>query len=89
MSTSDDLYFFRCSVSEDLYGISLNKNGSPLPTPGGGAWLLLPGIESLQSARNGFVESEAREEISKWGCHWFTSEGSTEIYWGSDEPLSI
>jgi len=30
------LYFFKCSVSEDLYGASPNKSGEPLPTPGGG-----------------------------------------------------
>ena len=88
MSSADNLYFFKCSVSDDLYGASPNKNGSPLPTPGGGAWLLLPGIESLESARSGFVELEAKEEIGRWDCHWFTSEGSTDIYWGPDGPPS-
>ena len=38
-----------------------------LPKPGGGAWLLLLGIGALESAGNGFVEGEAREEIRKWG----------------------
>ena|GEM_PF-3697154 len=84
MSSAENLHFFKYSVSEDLYGASPNKNGSPLPTTGGGAWLLLPGIESPEVARNGIVESEANEVTGRWGCHWFTSEGTTDIHWGPD-----
>lgn len=86
MSDQTDLFFFKCSVSDDLYGASPNANSTPLPTPGGGTWIPLAGVESLNEARHGLVENEAREEISKWGCHWFTSKGSREIYWGPEGP---
>ena len=82
----DTLYFFKCSVSEDLYGASPNKDGSPLPTPGGGTWIPLDNIESLGNAKSGFVKDEAFAEISKWDCHWFTSKGSRDIYWGTGGP---
>lgn len=86
MSKDLNLFFFNCSVSDDLYGASPNESGEPLPAPSGGKWLPLDGIEGLGDARSGFKESLARTEIAKWGCHWFTSEGPTEIYWGEDGP---
>ncbi len=80
------LYFFKCSVSDDLYGASLNKNGDPLPTPGGGEWLP---IEILNSTHLegivGFDKKAAYSEIVKWGCHWFTTKGPRDIYWGEKE----
>ena len=88
MNYFEKLYLFKCSVSEDLYGASTNPNGTPLPTTGGGTWLPLAGVDSLERAKGGFVEKEARDEISKWGCHWFSSEGSRDIYWGPDGPSS-
>lgn len=86
MSASSDLYFFKCSVSEDLYGASPNADGSPLPTPGGGKWLVLHGLEALGSAQAGFDKETAMSDISRWGCHWFTTAGPREIYWGEDGP---
>jgi len=86
MTDQTDPFFFKCSVSKDLYGATLNADGAPLPTPGGGTWIPLDGIDALGSALPGFIESDAREAISKWGCHWFTSDGSRDIYWGPDGP---
>ena len=86
MTKKTDLFLFKCSVSDDLYGAAPNVDGTPLPTPGGGTWIPLDGVDDLGGAKNGFVEHEAREEISKWGCHWFTSEGSRDIFWGSEVP---
>jgi hypothetical protein len=86
MGNKSELFFFKCSVSEDLYGVSPNSDGDPLPTPGGGTWISLKEIDALGNAKDGFIESEALEEIAKWGCHWFTSEGSRDIYWGPDGP---
>jgi len=86
MLESSDLYFFKCSVSEDLYGASPNSDGSPLPTPGGGNWLLLDGLGALGAAKAGFDKEAAMSEIGRWGCHWFTSSGPREIYWGEDGP---
>jgi hypothetical protein len=81
------LYFFKCSVSEDLYGTSPNKNGEPLPTPGGGAWLPIEIINSKHSESIiGFDKNIANSEIEKWGCHWFTSKGPRDIFWGKDGP---
>ncbi len=77
------LYFFKCSVSEDLYGVSPNKKGEPLPTPGGGKWLPIEIINSEHSESIiGFEKNIAASEIEKWGCHWFTTKGSRDIYWG-------
>ena len=86
MPEIEDLYLFKCSVSEDLYGASPNSDGSPLPTPGGGTWILIDGIQALGLARSGFDEKVARRDIEHWGCHWFTSEGPTDIYWGENGP---
>jgi hypothetical protein len=87
MTNRSELFFFVCSVSDDLYGVSPNLDGTPLPTPGGGSWIPADGIDTLGDAKKGFVESEARKEINKWGCHWFTSEGSSDIYWGDEVEL--
>lgn len=77
------IYFFKCSVSLDLYGASPNRNGNPLPTPGGGKWLPIEIIDSAhQHTIIGFDEEEANTAIQKWGCHWFTTKGTTDIYWG-------
>jgi len=81
-----DLYFFACSVSEDLYGVSPNANGDPLPTPGGGKWLPVKSLKDLGAAASGFNAEAAIKEIATWGCHWFTSNGPREIYWGPDGP---
>ena len=86
MTNKGKLFLFKCSVSDDLYGVAPNDDGTPLPTPGGGTWIPLGGVNALGSAKNGFAEIEAREEISKWGCHWFTSEGGRDIVWGSEVP---
>lgn len=83
------LYFFKCSVSADLYGAALNVDGTPLPTPGGGSWIPLDDVSALGDAKHGFVESEAREALSVWGCHWFTSTGGVEITWGPDGPPKV
>jgi hypothetical protein len=81
-----DLNFFTCSVSEDLYGVSPNANGDPLPTPGGGKWLPVMSLKDLGVAASGFNAEVAAKEIATWGCHWFTSNGPREIYWGPDGP---
>jgi hypothetical protein len=58
------LYFFKCSVSEDLYGTSPNKNGEPLPTPGGGTWLPIEIINSEHSASIiGFDKNTANSKL--------------------------
>lgn len=60
------IYFFKCSVSEDLYGASLNKNGKPLPTPGGGKWLPVEILDSnYPEAIVGFDKEIAQLEIAK------------------------
>jgi hypothetical protein len=86
MSDDPSVFFFKCSVSEDLYGASPNANGSPLPTPGGGNWVPIDGLQGLGSARTGFNREAAMADISKWGCHWFTSNGPTDIIWGEEGP---
>ena len=86
MADSSSVFFFKCSVSDDLYGASCNSDGSPLPTPGGGKWIPIDGIEGLGSARIGFNRKAAVADISKWGCHWFTSKGPTDICWGEEGP---
>ncbi len=81
------LYFFKCSVSEDLYGASPNKSGEPLPTPGGGKWLAIEIINPEHpESIIGFEKNRADSEIKKWGCHWFNTKGPREIYWGEDGP---
>ncbi len=81
------LFFFKCSVSEDLYGASPNKDGNPLPVPGGGKWLPIEIINSEHSMSIiGFDKKRADSEIKKWGCHWFTTKGPRDIYWGKDGP---
>lgn len=83
---SANLHFFRCSVSEDLYGASADPTGHPLPTPGGGIWIPVTNLEDLGSAAGGFDAEAAAKEIATWGCHWFTSNGPRDIYWGPDGP---
>ena len=81
------LYFFKCSVSDDLYGVSPNNNGDPLPTPGGGKWLPIEIINYNDSnSIIGFDKNAANSEIEKYGCHWFTTKGPREIYWGENKP---
>lgn len=82
MTSEPKLYFFTCSVSEDLYGASLSSDGTPLPTPSGGKWLPVEYPAGLKAAAATFDEAAARREIEQWGCHWFTSKGPREIYWG-------
>lgn len=77
----DDLFFFKCSVSDDLYGACKKIDGATLPTPGGGKWLPLSNQSELGDAQAGFNMSESQIEIEKWGCHWFTSKGTTDIIW--------
>jgi len=86
MTGSTELFFFKCSVSADLYGASLLESGSPLPTPGGGQWIPVTHKSELGEAINGFDENDAQSQIQKWGCHWFSSQGTKEIYWGPDGP---
>jgi len=81
-----DIYFFACSVSEDLFGASPNPTGDPLPTPGGGVWNPVSSLQDLGAAADGFDADAAGKEIAKWGCHWFTSKGPRDIYWGPDGP---
>jgi len=78
---SDIVYFFKCSVSEDLYGACLDLSGSPLPTPGGGKWLPLSEKSDLGGAEQGYNDDASKEDLEKWGCHWFTSKGPTKIIW--------
>ena len=86
MSSGPKLYFFKCSVSEDLAGASLNPDGAPLPTPGGGKWLPLENLAALGDRGANFDLAAARSEIEEWGCHWFTSNGPREIDWGPEGP---
>ena len=81
-----NLHFFKCSVSEDLYGVCPDPTGNPLPTPGGGVWIPVDSLEALGPAAAGFDVDEASKEIAAWGCHWFTSKGPRDIYWGPDGP---
>ena len=80
------IYFFKCSVSEDLYGASPNVSSDPLPTPGGGKCLPVEGLDALGDASTGFDDKAAQGEIDLWRCHWFTSKGPRDIYWGPDGP---
>jgi len=84
MAAEPKLHFFSCSVSDDLYGVSLSADGAPLPTPSGGTWLPLEFPADLGTAASGFDDAAARREIERWGCHWFTSQGPREINWGPD-----
>ena len=86
MSRQDMPFIFRCSISEDLYGASPNPCGDPLPTPGGGQWLPVEGLAAIGEAAEGFDKKAAQDEIAAWGCHWFTSNGPRDIYWGPDGP---
>ncbi len=86
MAAHQKLHFFTCSVSEDLYGVSPDADGSSLPTPGGGKWVPVNDLADLGMAGDGYDEIAARREIERWGCHWFTSRGPREIYWGPDGP---
>lgn len=81
-----NLFFFKCSVSEDLYGASPEPTGASLPTPGGGAWIPLNSPSELGDAAEGFDADAAAREVAAWGCHWFTSKGPRDIYWGPDGP---
>ena len=83
---TNGLYFFRCSVSEDLYGASPNLNGKPLPTPGGGKWLPVEELAELGKAVKGYDAEAAAREVEAWGCHWFSSQGPGDIYWGPNGP---
>ena len=58
----------------------------PLPAPGGGTWMPVDGIDGSGNAKQGLVEREAREEISKWERHWFPASGSRDLYWGPGGP---
>ncbi len=78
---NDTVYFFKCSVSEDLYGASSDSSGSLLPTPGGGKWLPLNEKSDLGDAEPGYDEGSSKKDLKKWGCHWFTSKGPTKIIW--------
>lgn len=84
MNCDPTLYFFKCSVSEDLAGVSLNPDGSPLPTPGGGKWLPVKNLATLGEQGANFDLAVALSEIERWGCHWFTSGGPRDIYWGPE-----
>jgi hypothetical protein len=86
VETNSRLFFFKCSVSEDLFGASPNPDGTPLPTPGGGKWLPLAALDEKGSEPAGFDASAARAEIEQWGCHWFTTKGPRDIYWGPGGP---
>ena len=79
-------YIFTCSVSDDLYGACLQRDGTALPTPGGGNWLPVDRLADLGDAAAGFDVNAARQDIADWGCHWFTSKGPREIYWGPQGP---
>lgn len=81
------LFFFKCSVSDDLYGASPNKSGAPLPTPNDGKWLPIAILNSdFSETIIGWNANTAHSEIEKWGCHWFTTNGPVDIYWGEDGP---
>ncbi len=86
MTNADDLFYFKCSVSEDLYGVSPNADGAPLPTPGGGSWLPLDNKNALGKAAPGFKVEAASADLSQWGCHWFSSKGPVDIIWGKEMP---
>lgn len=79
-------FFFKCSVSEDLYGACLDPSGDPLPTPGGGTWLPVDSLDALGAAAAGFNPEAAERDIARWDNHWFTSNGRREIWWGPDGP---
>lgn len=55
MTALSELFFFVCSVSDDLYGASPNSDGSPLPTPGGGSWVPAIGVDALGDANECYV----------------------------------
>ncbi len=81
------LYFFKCSVSDDLYGASPNRSGDPLPTPGGGKWLPIEILNSdFSETLIGWDAKTANSELEKWGCHWFTTKGPVDISWGEGGP---
>lgn len=86
MAENAKTYFFKCSVSDDLYGACQDASGDPLPTPGGGKWLPKPDLAALGPGSAGYDPVTADKEISKWGCHWFSSQGSVDIYWGPQGP---
>ena len=90
MGMSDDarLYFFRCAVSVDLYAVTNDASGRPLPTSGDIRWQAISGVEALGEAARGFDGETARADIARYGCHWFTSEGRVDIYWGEQGPPS-
>ena len=88
MADDARLYFFKCAVSVDLYAVTADAKGRPLPTAGDICWQAIGGIESLGEAAQGFNRKVARADVAHYGCHWFTSDGRIDIYWGEEGPSS-
>ena len=88
MTENGRLFFFRCAVSVDLYAVTTDAEGRPLPTTGDISWQAIGGVDALGEAAQGFDGAAARADIARYGCHWFTSEGPVDIYWGEEGPPS-
>ena len=86
MANGLDLFIFKCAVSVDLYGVTANATGSALLNSGGTYWVPVHDVAALGEAVRGFDPETARRDIARQGCHWFTSDGPVEVYWGDISP---
>lgn len=86
MSGNKKLFFFKCTVSVDLFGVTAEAGGRTLPRTGGTSWKRLGGLNALGEAAKGFDRAAAWEDISRQGCHWFTSDGPIDVFWGDPGP---
>lgn len=86
MSRNGNLFFFQCTVSVDLFGVTAEAGGQTLPRAGGTSWERLGGLDALGEAARGFNQAVAWEDIKRQGCHWFTSDGPVEVFWGDAGP---
>jgi hypothetical protein len=88
MAKDARLYFFKCAVSVDLYAVTTDADGRPLPTSGDIRWQAIDSLDALGEAAEGFDDATALADIARYGCHWFTSEGRVDIFWGEEGPPS-
>jgi hypothetical protein len=86
MLQTRNLFFFRCAVSVDLFGVTSDPAGDCLPRSGGTTWVPLTNPIELGDAAKGFDAEKAQDDIRRQGCHWFTSEGPIDVFWGDAGP---
>ena len=66
MTENGRLFFFRCAVSVDLYAVTTDAEGRPLPTTGDISWQAIGGVDALGEAAQGFDGSEPWNTGDTW-----------------------